>query len=844
MAASATNTLAFSRRTTLYNSAMSLPIDQILPELLQTLKDNLNVVLQAPPGAGKTTHVPLALLDQSWLAGQKIIMLEPRRLAARNAAHFMAASLGEKVAGTVGYRIRMDSKVGPETRIEVITEGVLTRMLQSDPELSDVGLVIFDEFHERSLQADLGLALCLESQAALRDDLKILVMSATLDGAATAKLLGDTPLVSSEGRSYPVETHHAAPPQRARRDQLLQHRASVIATALQQESGSALVFLPGTGEIRQLEQQLQQMNLGNDILITPLYGDLSLEAQERAIQPAPAGKRKIVLATNIAETSLTIEGVRIVIDSGLARVPRFEPATGLTRLETVNISQAAAEQRRGRAGRLEPGICYRLWPKGQHLLAHSTAEILEADLAPLALELAQWGCHDPAQLQWLNPPPKATFNQAQDLLKQLGALNGDLRITSHGQQMARLPLHPRLAHMILKGKQLDAGKLACQIAALLSERDPLRKGEHRDSDLSSRLRLLQTNSKQANLKRIQQSARQWQQQLNIKDDNSDLSLTGVLLGLAYPDRIAQRRPGKDDRYLLANGRGAEFGEHESLANEPYLVIAELGARQTEARIFLAANIDAQQIEEHFSELIKTENQTIWDHRNKQVQAVQQDRLGALVLEEKQLDKPDPELISAALIDGIRQTGLQCLPWSKSNRQWQQRLNFLHQHLPDNWPDLSDQALLNNLNEWLAPFLTGMSRLSHLNKLDLQAALNTLLPWPQQHQLDELAPTHIQVPTGSRIALDYDNDPPILPVRLQEMFGASDTPTIANGKVKLLLHLLSPAQRPMQVTQDLKGFWQGSYAEVKKDMKGRYPKHYWPDDPLQAEPTRRAKPRPS
>ena len=818
---------------------MSLPIDQSLPELLQTLNNNANVVLQAPPGAGKTTRIPLALLNETWLGEHKIIMLEPRRLAARNAAHFMAASLGEQVGQRVGYRIRMDSKIGPTTRIEVVTEGVLTRILQSDPELTGVGLVIFDEFHERSLQADLGLALCLESQSALRDDLKILIMSATLDGAATAKLLGDAPLISSAGRSYPVDIHYTAPPSRARREQLLQHQASAIRKALQQESGSVLVFLPGTGEIRQLEQQLQNMKLDDNILITPLYGDLSLEAQELAIQPAPKGKRKIVLATNIAETSLTIEGVRIVIDSGLARVPRFEPATGLTRLETINISQASAEQRRGRAGRLEPGSCYRLWPQGQQLLAHSTAEILEADLAPLALELAQWGCHDPGQLQWLNPPPKATFNQAQGLLKQLGALDNNFRITAHGQQMAKLPLHPRLAHMILKAKQIGVGKLACQIAALLSERDPLRKTDQRDSDLRSRLNLLTTNSNQTNLKRIKQSVRQWQQQLSINDNNNDLSLTGVLLGQAYPDRIAQRRPGKDGRYLLANGRGAEFSEYESLANEAYLVIAELGARQSEARIFLAAAIDAQQIDEHFSELIETKNNIAWDQRSKAVQAAQQQCLGALVLDERPLASPDPEQICTALLEGIRQTGLQCLPWGKGNRQWQQRLQFLHTHDQDNWPDVSNQALLNNLEQWLAPFLNGMSRLSHLDKLDLQAALNTQLDWPQQQQLE---PTHIQVPTGSQIALNYDNDPPILPVRLQEMFGATDTPTIANGKVKLLLHLLSPGQRPMQVTQDLKGFWQGSYAEVKKDMKGRYPKHYWPDDPLLAEPTRRAKPR--
>jgi len=821
---------------------MNLPIDQILPELLDILETEANVVLQAPPGAGKTSRVPLALLDQAWLGKNKIIMLEPRRLAARNAASYMAASLGEQVGQRVGYRIRMDSKLGPATRIEVVTEGILTRMLQTDPALEGIGLVIFDEFHERSLQADLGLALCLESQAALRDDLKIVVMSATLDGAATAKLLGDAAIVSSAGRSYPVETHYVAPPPRARRAQLLQHQASVIKKALQQESGSALVFLPGTAEIRQLEQQLQQMQLGDNILITPLYGELSLAAQRLAIQPIATGKRKIVLATNIAETSLTIEGIRIVIDSGLARVPRFEPSTGLTRLETVNISQASAEQRRGRAGRLEPGSCYRLWPAGQQLQAHSKAEILAADLAPLALELARWGCQDPDQLQWLNPPPKATFSQAQALLQQLGALNKDLRITAHGQQMAQLPLHPRLAHMILEAKQMGAGRLACQIAALLSEPDPLRKSETRDSDLRSRLALLMTNSNQATLKRIKQSVRQWQQQLSIKDDNNDPSLIGVLLGLAYPDRIAQRRTGKDGRYLLANGRGAAFGEYESLAEEPYLVIAELGARQTDARIFLAAAIDAQQIDEHFAELIETRNIISWNQRNKAVQAAQQHCLGALVLDERPLDSPDPEQICTALLEGIRQAGLQCLPWNKATQQWQQRLQFLHRHDPDNWPDVSEQALLKNMAAWLAPFLNGMSRLRHLDKLDLQTALNSLLPWPQQRQLEQLAPPHIQVPTGSQIALDYDNDPPILPVRLQEMFGASDTPTIANGKVKLLLKLLSPAQRPLQVTQDLKGFWRGSYAEVKKDMKGRYPKHYWPDDPLQAEPTRRAKPR--
>lgn len=821
---------------------MSLPIDSALPELLAALNQHSNGVLQAPPGAGKTTRVPLALLDQAWLGGNKIMMLEPRRLAARNAAHYMAASLAEEVGGTVGYRVRMDSKIGPATRIEVVTEGVLTRMLQADPALAGVGLVIFDEFHERSLQADLGLALCLESQAALREDLKILVMSATLDGAATAELLGDAPIITSQGRSYAVDIRHAPPPPRAHHQQWLQHVAAVTLEALQQESGSALLFLPGAAEIRRVEQLLQASVPGADVLIAPLYGELSLTAQALAIRPPPPGKRKIVLATNIAETSLTIEGIRLVIDAGLARVPRFEPASGLTRLETVNISQASAAQRAGRAGRLEPGICYRLWPAGRHLLAHGTAEILEADLAPLALELARWGCRDPGQLRWLDPPPPASYRQALDLLRHLGAVDGQGRITAHGEQMAALPLHPRLAHMVLKGRELSAGALACQIAALLSERDPLRRGDVPDSDLLSRLRLLQGNAKPARaLHHIQHTAQQLQRQLGLRGEASDLAWAGVLLGHAYPDRIAQRRPGEQGRYRLANGRGALFAEHESLAKAPWLVIASLAGGR-EARIFLAAALELDQIEQHFGALIQTQDIIQWDAREQAVQARRQRRLDALVLDDKALNTPDAADVCGALIEGIRQAGSQCLPWCKRSRTWQRRVQFLHRHDGASWPDVSDAALVHSLEYWLAPFLSGMRRLSHLQRLDLQTALNTLLPWPQQRRLDELAPTHVQVPSGSRIALDYSKDPPVLPVKLQEMFGAADTPAIAGGRVKLQLHLLSPAQRPVQVTQDLKGFWQGSYAEVKKDMKGRYPKHYWPDDPLQAEPTRRAKPR--
>lgn len=823
---------------------MKFPIDAVLPQLLGTLRHHSNAVLQAPPGAGKTTRVPLALLDEAWLQGGRIIMLEPRRLAARNAAHFMAASLGEPVGGQVGYRVRLDSQVGPETRIEVVTEGILTRMLQDDPTLEGVGLVIFDEFHERSLQADLGLALCLESQAALRPDLKLLVMSATLDGAATARALGDAPVISSAGRSHPVALNYRPLPARASRQQLLQHVCAVTLEALDQEDGSALVFLPGAAEIRQVEQRLRNSNLGTEVLIAPLYGELSLADQERAIRPPPPGQRKVVLATNIAETSLTIEGIRLVIDSGLARQPRFEPGTGLTRLETVNISQASAEQRRGRAGRLEPGVCYRLWPEGQARLDHSSAEILEADLAPLALELARWGCRDPAQLTWLDPPPAASYQQAQALLRQLDAIDASGRITPHGQAMAALPLHPRLAHMVLRGEALGAGTLACQLAALLSERDPLRRSDEQDSDLHSRLSLLQDpqRAKGHGLGRIQQAARQLQRQLGVGAGDLDLELAGVLLGFAYPDRIAQRRPGSAGRYRLANGRGAAFATHQALANAPWLVIAALAAGQAEARIFLAAAIDQDQIETHFATLIEAHTEVAWDPREQAVRARRQRRLGALILTDQPWSDADPERICSALLQGIAETGLQCLPWDRRSRQWQQRVQFLHRLEPTEWPDVSDAALGASLAQWLGPFLTGMSRLSHLSRLELQAALDALLPWPQQRRLEELAPTHMTVPSGSRIALDYANDPPVLAVRLQEMFGAGDTPTIAGGRVRLLLHLLSPAQRPLQVTQDLEGFWAGSYAEVRKEMKGRYPKHYWPEDPRQAAPTRHAKPR--
>ena len=823
---------------------MKLPIHEILPALQQALNSSPNVVLQAPPGAGKTTVVPLALLHEPWLKGRKIVMLEPRRLAARAAARFMAQSIGEEVGQTVGYRVRLESRIGPRTRIEVVTEGVLSRMLQHDPALESVGLVIFDEFHERSLQADLGLALCLESQAALRDDLKLLVMSATLDGEAVARLLGAAPVITSEGRSYPVTIRYAATSARGRVADAQSELLATILRGLQEESGSMLVFLPGAGEIRRIEQALQGQRLGDGVIIAPLYGTLTTIEQDRAISPAPAGKRKIVLATNIAETSLTIEGIRIVIDTGLMREPRFDPGSGMTRLESVTISQASAEQRAGRAGRIEPGVCYRLWSEGRHLIPFNIPEIASADLAPLALELAQWGVADAAAMSWLTQPPAAALAQGRELLQRLGALDEKGVISEHGRQMAELPMHPRLAHMVLKGKGIGAGSLACEVAALLGERDILR-GVRDDADIYVRVRALRSgvgdNVDRGAVKRLQQVARQWQ--LNIKSAASDdLHQLGLLVAWAYPDRIGQCRGDAGHRYLLSNGRGAALQERDPLAGSEFIVAAQLEGGEGNARIYLAAALERAQLEEQFADQIKRIERVEWDGREARVRASREVRLGALVLEERLLERPDPEEIATAMVQGIREMGLNCLPWDKQSESWRQRVQFLHRHAPDEWPDLSDEALLQTLEEWLQPFLTGMSRRDHLQRLDLLIALNTFLPWEKQRQIDEQAPTHLTVPTGSRIALDYSNDPPVLAVRLQEMFGATETPRVANGKVAVLLHLLSPAQRPVQVTQDLAGFWRSSYFDVKKDMKGRYPKHYWPDDPLQAEPTRRAKPK--
>lgn len=825
------------------------PIDPLLPQVRQALTDNRSLVLQAAPGAGKTTRVPLALLDCDWLAGRKIILLEPRRLAARAAARFMAALLGERVGATVGYRVRLDKRVGPATRIEVVTEGMLSRLLQDDPALEGVGLVIFDEFHERSLHADLGLALCLDSQSALRDDLRLLVMSATLDGEAVATLLGDAPVLTSEGRSYPVEIFH----QPMRSDYARQRRAfcdevtSLVATVACRETGSLLVFLPGMAEIRHVHAGLQAAGLPEDIQLAPLYGQLDARAQDAAIRPAALGRRKIVLATAIAETSLTIEGIRIVIDTGLSREVRFDANTGLDRLVTVPLSRAAAEQRAGRAGRLEPGVCYRLWAEHHHLVPQAQPEILQADLAPLVLELANWGVSDCGRLRWLDQPPAAHVAQAQSLLQRLQAIDARGVITEHGRALTGLGAHPRLAHMMIKGRQLGYARLACELAALLSEADPLR-GD--DSDMQLRVEWLRNSDAaksphSAKRATVHALATRWRAQLgkdDAPDNSNDLALCGALLAFAYPDRIAQRRSGQDNRFLLSNGRGACFRQAEPLAAADLIVAAHLDGAQ-EARIFLAAALSIEQLFDFHAGLISEVAFVAWDDREQCVQARSQQRLGELLLRDRPLRDPDTEAMQSAMLDGIRRQGLDCLPWDEGARALQARVNFLRVLDATGWPDMSADRLLQHSATWLGPFLRGMTRLAHLKRLDLRAALLAMLDWQQQQQLDKLAPTHIRVPSGSSIRVEYSGPTPVLAVRLQEMFGLAETPRVVAGRVPVLLHLLSPAQRPVQVTQDLAAFWAGSYQQVKKEMKGRYPKHHWPDDPMQALPTARAKPRP-
>ena len=828
-----------------------LPVDDVLPDLCAALDAGTRAVLRAPPGAGKTTRIPLALLDAGWLAGRRIIMLEPRRLAARAAAGWMSRLLGEDVGGTVGYRVRLDTRVSGRTRIEVVTEGVLTRMLQDDAALDGVGMVIFDEFHERSLHADLGLALTLQSQEMLRPDLRILVMSATLDVAAVAALLRDAPVISSEGRAHPVETVYQAARVEGRIEPAV---AAVTARAAHRHDGDILVFLPGTAEIRRTAELLAGAALPAGTVVLPLYGDLPTHEQDRAIEPGVPGRRKVVLATSIAETSLTIEGVRVVVDSGLMRVPRFSARTGMTRLATTAVSRAAADQRRGRAGRLGPGVCYRLWTEGDHaaLLEFRPPEILEADLAPLALELAAWGVSDPAELHWLDEPPRASFAQARELLRELDALDADGRITAHGRSLAVLAVHPRLAHMMLRAVPLGMGALAGDLAALLSERDVLRGAEETDPDVRLRLPLLRGDTRAAPLhhrvdhgalQRARAEARHWRQRLRIaSNEGADDDDAGMLLALAYPDRIGQQRGGRG-RFLLRNGRGASMDARHPLAAEPMIVAAELGGHGRDSRIFLAAPVAQAALEAQLASQVETVADVSWDEETLRVRARETRRLGALVLGEKPLRTVTPEQVTAALLGHVRTRGLDALEWTKEARLLRERIAFLHAQQPAEWPDVSDAALLAALDEWLLPWLDGVATAGALRRVDVAEALLAYVGWQKRTRIDELAPTHVQVPSGSHIAIDYgDPTAPVLAVKLQEMFGLAETPRIGGGDVALTLHLLSPARRPVQVTRDLASFWRDGYFDVRRDLRGRYPKHPWPDDPMAAPATRRAKPR--
>jgi ATP-dependent helicase HrpB len=847
-----------------------LPISTIIPQLRRTLQEKQSVVLSSPPGSGKTTIVPLLLLEEEWLAGRSILMLEPRRLATRMAARRMATLLGEPVGRTVGYRVRFDSKVSTATRIEVVTEGILTRRLQSDPELVDVGLVIFDEFHERSLHADLALALCLDVMSGLRDDLKILIMSATLDIANISSLLGDAGIVRGQGREYPVDIRYLEKNiQKSRYGshpgstysffQCIDRMKDGIVEAAHREQGDILAFLPGVGEILHTAEQLTDWAAGAGITLFPLHGNLPRKLQDHAVQPDPDGKRRLVLATAIAETSLTIEGVRIVIDSGWSRVLRFDPNSGLSRLTTERVSQASAQQRCGRAGRLEPGVCYRLWDIhiDQGLKDYSRPEILDADLAWLALELAHWGVVDPGQLQWLDEPPAGHYAQAVKLLMLLGGLDGQGRITARGKRMAALPVHPRLGRMLVAAEEHGGLQKACDLVALITERDIFRTHEGtRPTDIEARLHVL-TEYRDAGRKRspqphidasscaaVNRAARQFRRLLHRSKTLRKPLSVGALLAYAYPDRLAQLRSSSHDRYLLANGRGVCLPEGDHLVNTPYLVAAHLDAGQTDGRIYLAASITEDEVIIVFKDSIQSVDKVFWDSKRQEVVMARQEILQKLILTSRPLTEANQTAVQQAMLEGIRQMGLDVLPWTREARALQARILLLREHMPElAWPDCSDQALLNNLAEWLGPYLPGITRCQHLANLDMRAVLKNHLDWKLQQQLDEQAPTHIRVPSGTNKRVDYAVDsPPVLAVRLQELFGLADTPSLCRGRVKVMLHLLSPAQRPIQITQDLKGFWNTTYPEVKKELKGRYPKHHWPDDPWSAVPTARAKPK--
>ena len=810
-----------------------LPVHEALPELKAALAASPAAVLVAPPGAGKTTVVPLELLAEPWLAGGKIIVLEPRRLAARAAAERMAKTLGEKPGETVGFRVRMQSKVSARTRIEVVTEGVFTRMILADPELAGVACVIFDEFHERSLDADLGLALARDAQGVLREDLRLLVMSATLDGAAVARLLGEAPVIESLGRAYPVVTRYLGRDDRLRlEDQLVR----AVERALAEESGSVLVFLPGQGEILRTAERLAERMRRPDVDIDPLYGALAPAEQDRAISPSPAGRRKVVLATSIAETSLTIEGVRVVIDCGLARVPKFDPASGLTRLATVRVSRAAADQRRGRAGRTEPGVCYRLWDEAETraLPAFADPEMLEADLSGLALDLARWGAADPAALAFLDPPPATAFKEARSLLRRLEALDDKGVLTPHGRALADMPLPPRLAHMVLKAQASGQASRAARIAALVTERGL----GGRDVDLRHRLEGLERD-RSPRARDARALADHWAGLAGWPGGADKLS-EGLLLAFAYPERIARAR-GPLGEFQLVSGRGAFLEPTDAMARETWLAVAELGGGERRDRILLAAPLGEAELTAAFADQLEIEER-LEESGGGKLRVKRITRLGRLPLREQVDDNPDPALIAAALADRVRREGVGGLPWGDAALVLRDRMAFLRRY-DASWPDLSDATLVARLDEWLTPLLSGVRSLAALKPEVLDGALRTLIPWERQREAEAAAPARWTAPTGNSFAIDYAADGgPRVEVRVQEVFGLAEHPSVAAGRVPLTLALLSPAQRPIQTTKDLPGFWRGSWKDVRSDMRGRYPKHVWPEDPASAAPTARAKPR--
>lgn len=877
----------------LEKAGKNLPVVRVVPDLVRALASEKRAVLQAPPGAGKTTFVPLALLDQPWLAKKKILMLEPRRLAAKACAAHMAGMLGEKPGQTVGYQIRLERCISPATRIEVITEGILTRRLQTDPSLENVGIVIFDEFHERHIHSDLGLALCLDAAGVFNEDLRILVMSATMDMAAMSLLMDNAPMIASQGRTFPVTTHYlpleaVSPARRNQYQYQNQDRYRCIRSAclsavekgLVEESGDILVFLPGVREIRSLFQDLSRRiplvpldPSGPEISLLPLYGNLSRREQAAAIAPSLPGQRKIVLATSIAETSLTIEGVRVVVDTGLMRVPRFSPGTGMSQLDTILVSRASADQRQGRAGRTGPGVCYRIWSQHQNLglIPFNRPEILSADLTSLVLELAQWGVSDPRELKWLDLPPETSFAQAKSLLIQLKGLDDQGRITPHGRKLLSAGVHPRLAHMILEADRMGQGPLACRLAALLGERDLLFSVG--DPDILIRLEILAALSdknKRAGNKRgghsigtalgrevkfneplartILKNEAKLGKNLNINSIGTDMALAGSVLAFAWPERVAKKRNNKDNSFLMASGSGAFFRSANSLSFFSYIVAIHLDGNPRNAGIFLAAPYSQKDLETDFKDQIKISEDVFWDKQTRSVRAVSKTTYGKLVLGETMETNPDPEAIRSCLIQGILEVGLDILPWTRTLRQLRERAVFLKKcGYFEELSDLSDAALADNLSQWLGPFLDHIHSAAGLKQVDLSSALTSLLSWEQQQTIHTHAPTHVTVPSGSRVPLQYEDDnglleSPVLAVRLQEMFSLTENPAIARGRIPVTLHLLSPAGRPVQITQDLESFWKNTYGAVKKDLMGRYPKHYWPDDPLSAMPTNRVKPR--